>query len=333
MKNKKKKLKKILFTGLVFLAFFALLYCACKVLMPKYITKNIEGSLIDDYYESTFDHDVIFIGDCEVYSNISPATIYEKSHLTSFVRGTAKQSVSLSYYILEETLSYETPKVVVFNVLNVTDKETSEAYNHLTLDRMKFGKYKLLAIENAISKDEKMFDYLLPALYYNERIFSLKKEDFTYAFKNDTKTFAGYLKSEKVEAYTALPTPMPLPNYNLPKENLEYLKKMVDLCKRHDVRFIMVKAPTLYPYWYEEWDAQLAEFAKENDVTYYNFLDSQIGIDYMQDTSDGGMHLNYSGAKKYSEYLVEKLLGKVIPKEHKSSTIEWFENLVIEEKS
>ncbi len=39
--------------------------------MPKYASSVYEGALIREYYDEVKDHDVIFIGDCEVYENIS----------------------------------------------------------------------------------------------------------------------------------------------------------------------------------------------------------------------------------------------------------------------
>ena len=37
------------------------------LLMPKYVSEIPEGALIGEYYRETEDHDVLFIGDCEVY--------------------------------------------------------------------------------------------------------------------------------------------------------------------------------------------------------------------------------------------------------------------------
>ena len=76
-----------------------------------------EGNLIEEYYKEEKKHDVIFIGDCEVFSNISPITLWEKFGITSYIRGSAQQLIWQSYYLLEETLEYEKPKAVVFNVL------------------------------------------------------------------------------------------------------------------------------------------------------------------------------------------------------------------------
>ena len=49
-----------------------------KLLMPKYMSTIFEGNLVEEYYDSNKDHDVIFIGDCEVFSMYLPL-FYGKS--------------------------------------------------------------------------------------------------------------------------------------------------------------------------------------------------------------------------------------------------------------
>ena len=68
---------------------------------------------------------------------------------------------------------------------------------------------------------------------------------------------------------------------------------------------VLVKAPSLYPYWYEEWDDQINAYARRYGLKYYNLLEAaeEIGLDYSKDTYDGGLHLNLYGAEKLSVYL------------------------------
>ena len=47
------------------------------LLQPKYMGKVVEGAMIAEYYDETTTHDVIFLGDCEVYENFSPITLWE----------------------------------------------------------------------------------------------------------------------------------------------------------------------------------------------------------------------------------------------------------------
>ena len=72
---------------------------------------------------------------------------------------------------------------------------------------------------------------------------------------------------------------------------------------------ILIKAPSVYPYWYDEYNTQIEQFALKNNLDFYNFLDNaeEIGIDYNKDTYDGGLHLNLTGATKLSKYFAKIL--------------------------
>lgn len=93
-------------------------------------------------------------------------------------------------------------------------------------------------------------------------------------------------------------------DYQFSETCYEYLDKMVGLCAEKGVQLVLIKAPSLYPYWYDEWDRQMEDYAREKGVPYINFLDKidEVGLDFTQDTYDGGLHLNLSGAEKLSRW-------------------------------
>ena len=97
-----------------------------------------------------------------------------------------------------------------------------------------------------------------------------------------------------IKPYTSFPTKKTLANYTFKSENYEYLQKITDLCKENNIKLILIKAPSLYPYWYDEYEEQIKDFALKNNINYYNLLDMKdlIGLDYQTDTYDGGLHLN-----------------------------------------
>jgi hypothetical protein len=285
-----------------------------KLLMPKYMTQILEGALISEYYqEKEKDHDVIFVGDCEVYESFSPITLWEKFGITSFIRGSAQQLIWHSYYLLEETLRYEKPEVVVFNVLSMKyDVPQKEAYNRMALDDMPMSITKLKAIRASMMEEEKFITYLFPILRYHSRWSELTSEDLKYWLKRERISHNGYLMRVDTKAVTTIPTKKRLPNYEFSEICYHYLDKMTALCKENDIELVLIKAPSLYPHWYDEWDEQMRAYAEENDLYYINFLDytDEIGIDYSTDTYDGGLHLNLSGAEKMSEYFGRILTEK-----------------------
>ena len=69
------KRKKAVLTGIAAILVLAVaLGLLQELLRPKYGYGNIpEGTLIADYYDEAGDHDVIFIGDCQLHPAQRPA--------------------------------------------------------------------------------------------------------------------------------------------------------------------------------------------------------------------------------------------------------------------
>ena len=288
------------------------LYALQKLLVPKYMRGVVEGSMIAEYYESEVPHEVLFLGDCEVYENISTVALYRDYGISSYIRGSAQQLTWQSYYLLEDTLRYETPEVVVFNVLALKYGEPqSESYNRMTLDGMRWSRSKWDAINASMTEDEHMADYLFPLLRYHSRWDELRSTDFEYAFSRDRVTVNGYYMRCDINPEGEFPAPMPLADYTLPETSMDYLERMVELCRENDIELILIKAPTLYPYWYEEWDAQVRAFAQEYNVPYINYINlrDNIGLDMSVDTYDAGLHLNLTGAEKFADYIGQYLVN------------------------
>lgn len=306
----KKKVIKILLLFIIGGLIFAGIQ---RLLMPKYVTSLKEGALIREYYEDKSEHDVIFIGDCEVYENFSPITLWNEYGINSFIRGSASQTIWQSYYLLEDTLRYETPKAVVFNVLSMQYEESvSEAYNRLNIDGMKFSGSKIKAAAASMVEEESLWSYIFPLFRYHDRWRELKEEDFRYLFETPQISYNGYLMQTGIKPVTTIPEGKPMADYTFSAKNYEYLDKITALCKENNIKLVLIKAPTIYPYWYEQWDEQMKKYAREHELDYFNLLESveESGIDYQVDTYDGGQHLNVSGAEKLSTYFGEILVDK-----------------------
>ena len=296
---------------------------------PKY-TDNSEGLLTREYYDEAGGHDVIFVGDCEVYESFIPAVMWEKYGISSYVRGNAQQLVWQSYYLLLDTLKYEKPKAVVFNVLALKYGEPqNEAYNRMTLDGMKWSGTKLDAIKASMTEDESVVDYIFPLLRFHSRITELTADDFKYLFNSKKASHSGYLMQKGIVPMTGEPEEgRALRDYTLPDTSMEYLEKMRLLCEEYGAELILIKAPTnSWGYWwYDEWDEQVKEYAEQNELAYYNFIEKvdEIGIDYSTDSYDAGVHLNVYGAEKMTNYF-----GKILKENHGLDGLEHSEQTTV----
>ncbi len=305
-----------------------------QLLMPKYVTDIQEGSMIEEYYQSEKNHDVLIIGSCQVYENISPVTMWEEYGITSYVRGSADQYIWQSYYILEDTLRYETPKVVMVDIQSMAIKksEAEEPYNRMTIDGMRWSATKVNAINASMTEDENFISYLFPLARYHSRWSELTSEDIKYYINKPKVTTNGYMMRVGVKPVTTKPRVPVLADGTFDESNMEYLQKMSDMCKEKDIKLVLLKAPNIFPHWYEEYEQQIEDFAKENELLYINALEvgDKTGIDYLTDTYDTGLHMNVQGAEKYSKYLAGVLDDKYDLKDYRDDkdVAKYWENLV-----
>ena len=149
-----------------------------------------------------------------------------------------------------------------------------------------------------------MLSYLFPLLRYHTRWSELKAEDVQYMFHRDPVSDSGYLMNVEVRPAENVPEGAPLANYQFDEICYDYLDKMAELCENHGVELVLIKAPSPYPYWYDQWEEQMEDYAAEKGLKYINFLEliDEAGLDFSTDTYDHGLHLNLYGAEKLSHW-------------------------------
>jgi len=298
---------KITSSIVVFILMFLI---AQRLLVPKYASVVLEGGLIREYYRSSFDHNVVFIGDCEVYANFSPITLWEEFGIASFIRGSPQQLIWQSYYLFHDTLRFETPDIVVFNVLAMQYNEPQyEPYNRLTLDGMRWSRAKINAISASRLENEDWLSYIFPFFRYKDRWREISREDFRYFFRSPRVSINGFMIRSDIMPAGFIPAPLPRADFQFGEKAYYYLNRMVQLAADSDITLVLVKAPTLYPHWHAQWDAQIVEFAQQNNLLYINFLEyiDDIGLDFSTDTFNAGLHLNVFGAEKLARFFGEIL--------------------------
>ena len=155
-----------------------------------------------------------------------------------------------------------------------------------------------------MTEEEQLLDYVFPLLRYHSRITELTGDDFKYLFHRDLVSHNGYYMRVDAKPAENIPSARPLADYTINADQMMWLERIRALCEEKGVELVLVKAPSLYPHWYDQWDAQIVEYAEKNDLLYVNLLAArdEIGLDFTTDTYDGGLHLNLAGAEKLSHY-------------------------------
>jgi hypothetical protein len=185
------------------------------------------------------------------------------------------------------------------------DKPQSEAYNRLTLDGMKLSLPKLRALNTSMTDSENMITYIFPILRFHDRWRELSSDDLTYFFGTDRVSHNGYMMRADTVSTGFIPDGPLLPGYDFGDLSYEYLNKIAILCRSNDIELILIKMPSLHPFWYEQWDEQMIDFAAVNHLNYINTLSliEDIGLDFDTDTYNGGFGLNVFGAEKLSVFI------------------------------
>lgn len=279
-----------------------------RLFMPKYVSENQDGRVSEEFYQEKLPVDVIFTGSSTVYNDVSTITLWQEFGITSFVRANASQTMWQSYYLLEDSLSVQTPELAVLDVsfMKYADEFAEEPSNRKIMDGMRFSKSKLDCIRASMYEGEHLVEYLLPIFRFHDRWRELTAEDFIYCFAETQVTYNGYLPSFEVQPADKGPWEQGgKDSYEFGRKSVEYLERAIKLCQENDVQVLLIKTPCYRSDWYPQYDENVGEIAAKYGVNYINFENriADIGLDFTIHTNDGGGHLNAVGAELFTGYL------------------------------
>lgn len=230
--------------------------------------------------------DVLFVGDSEVFSNISPMELWHKRGITSYVCATGAQQLPYSHTILRRATRYQKPKYIFF--------ETNSLYAPFIADDL---------VMRSLQDTFPIFEFHNRWKSLTPRDFTLKRvprwTDDLKGFRiNKTVTPANADSIARKKGMTGFLNPV----------NRAYFEIMVEYCRSIGATPVLFTAPNLANWSQERHDA-IQQMADEMEVEFLDFNTApyEVDIDWTTDTRDGGDHLNYYGAVKYTSYLGDLL--------------------------
>ena len=285
-KNNRHNLIKMIAFVMVFVVIVGVLGVAFT---PK---KSDPGSGITNsnargfYGEPKNSIDVLILGDSNAYSACSPMYIWNKYGIPTYVAAEGFQNVTGASNLLDEVLTCQKPKLVVFDV-----------------NMLWTGKTTLKKVENNLKN--MAYKYLPLAQYHNrwksmdvKEMFEAK--DYTYRsvsrgqyLSMEVKPFTGQSKMVKTDVVE-----------DIPEVSRVLLDKLISKCNENGIKMMFVETPTAKSWNYARHNA-MVKYAKQKKIDFVdmNTLEGKYAIDWSTDTRDGGRHLNCEGAEKVSAYL------------------------------
>lgn len=236
--------------------------------------------------------DVVMLGDSNAYSACSPMYIWNKYGISSYVAAEGFQSVAGALGILDEVLTCQKPKLVVFDV-----------------NMLWTGKTYMKKIENNLKK---VAYRLLPLTRYHDRWKNMEvsdvfeKKDYTYRSAS-----RGQYLSMKVKPYIGKSKMVKTDDIeDIPIISRLFLEKLIRTCRDNDISLVFVETPTAKSWNYGRHNA-MTRYAEEKGIDFVdlNLMTGEYAIDWSSDTRDGGSHLNCVGAEKASAYLGKYISG------------------------
>lgn len=277
-------------------------------MVPKWVGKIDPATpRWEEFYEQEKDTiDVLLIGASDVGRGLSPITLWEEQGITSFNLGTSNQSMAFSYYVIQEAIKYQDVKMVVLDMdsafMNVNPPEGE--YRKL-LDNMKFGKTKIEMIQDSNLEVDNKLSYIFPIMRFHSRWDKLERNDFKIG-KTYQISYKGMALSAEAKPYIDNKKYMgdKGETEEIKEINLEYIDKIVNLCKENNIELLMIELPSASS-WSKARGNAVEELAKEHNVQFIdmNLLLEEMQFDWTTDTADKGNHLNISGAEKVTKYL------------------------------
>lgn len=280
---------KVWLKGLAFGAgLVLLLLLASFVLMPKGNGEN-SGFLYRDakgiIAEKKDTVDVLFLGDSEVYSTISPMQLWQEQGITSYDCSTGGQRLFDTLSLLKTALENQRPELVVL--------EANATFRQFSIGEVAYNKMGEFLSVFAYHDRWKRFRW--------SELF--RKKDFSWTsdmkgFRLQTtvqaaakKTYKNYMKKSKKFK-------------SIPEKNVTYIDAIRQVCDDHGIRFMLLSVPSSQN-WNMKKHNTIEDLAEKRDISYVdlNLLTDDLGIDWETDTKDGGDHLNYFGARKVTAYL------------------------------
>lgn len=296
--------------------------------------------MIHELYNTEDNIDILFLGSSHCYRSLNPEIIDKSMKCNTFNAGTSAQGLDGSYALLVEAEKYNNIKQVYlemyYGVQGIEYKDRTEmTQTYIISDNLRPSMDKISYLINASDPDYWLNSFILPSRYGN-KIFESKyvsnniKDKLSYVYKNyevepnngnESEYYSGkgfVVNKNSVKNNTfSHKEQFQTAGVQLSSDDKKALGKIVDYCQKGNIKLVLFSAPTsdfqlVNAGNYDEYVEQIADFAKQNQVDYYNFnLCRPEYFSYDSDLFMDSDHLNYYGANEFSELFSLVVLKKL----------------------
>lgn len=273
----------------------------------------------------------MFLGSSHSVCSFNTKIFDEKLDKKSFNLSFASQSPEGTYFTLKEALEYQKPKLIIFELFWKMLERDDLARKLYTYEFMKSGKIKREFYFKGFSLEDKIKNIRV-LKYKNDvfKFFSKRKQtnrdsesvSSTRYYQNGGFTYDTRIASE--EEIRKIKEDEDFFEIILENDNVEYIKKIVDICNENkiDIKFLTAPIPTSSlndnKEKYTLINEKIKKIVEENKVYYIDYNIENIYREIFEDEDFKDYHhLNYSGAKKLNNDMIKMINWRINEKNNK----------------
>ncbi len=268
--------------------------------------------------------DVMYLGTSATNRYFIPPKAYNEAGIAAFDLATMGLPMFFVPNMIDEVEKTQSPQLYIIELRNVlkTKNDITDAHIRRVTDSMPASANKYEALNKALKYtegatgersniDESPIDYLIPIVKYHSRFSAgeITPEDFKpWTVKNTTK---GYVLSDLTLQQKPYEPPVYCEGYqNLAPEMEKALMEVLDRCDQLDAEVMFVFSPFAMRKDVQEKFNTAIKIVEERGYTVLDCNQKEVtdamGIDWQHDLYNS-KHVNFVGAEKYTDYLVEYL--------------------------
>ncbi len=281
------------------------------------------------------EHDVQVFGSCHSYTSFNPMYLEAETGVSAFVYGNAGEIIPTTYARMAEQFDRYVPKVALVEIWGINPYETYSTHERVfgfylanNLERVTLSRAKQEVIRDFSHMEYADINALsmnFPFLNYRDRLVdgSLTEVDFRYSFEGTEPYSTNYMFKEmtsrlqyngfkknsnkKIEDY---PDKQEYINegefMEIEPDIVEYIQKIIDLCREKDVELIFYRAPYTSKVNELKKLNHLRQICEYNGVLFFD-LEEELSFNYRTDFLDYE-HLSEIGANKATQFLMPYIL-------------------------
>lgn len=318
----------------------AVIVAGCVVagsILCNHPSEEVENTVSSFYREPENSLDVVMVGSSAASKDFQPSVIWKNANITSYCYSVGACSANIYTSILKEVLSKQPNAIILVDIDGFTVKEKFQSDTYpiqMYADSMPKNENRKEVINKYLSENK--VERYFPFLYYHRNITSigaylpttvrlLKKEignvrdPFGGATTNADITYPGPLFTSEKDATEPLT-----------ETGQIVFREFIDFCQKNNLKNIVFVNFPKTTYLDEDIERNITYSRRTNyirnatknlgyKVLDYGALNNPAQLDGYKDFTDT-LHLNTSGAIKYSEYLA-KYLSENYSFEKKNSDI------------